>query len=175
MYFSNSTKPTKMNADEKMNADDLKYILAEEGRYGISQNYEDNDIMNEGCSAIDIEEMMWDNYRWNLPQWLDDPNLRSSTTSLSLTCPMSSSCLCPGHDFDDNEPPTKAVANDLCFGDYETPDDAKTCGGENYHINKLKTKRPSPKSERRRLREKRVKDLRVMESRCHKKNVAHEL
>ena len=35
-----------------MNADDIKYILAEEGRY-----YEDNAIMNEGIEAIDIDEM----------------------------------------------------------------------------------------------------------------------
>ena len=35
-----------------MNADDIKYILAEEGRY-----YEDYAIMNEGIEAIDIDEM----------------------------------------------------------------------------------------------------------------------
>lgn len=35
-----------------MNADDIKYILAEEGRY-----YEDNAIMNEGIEAIDIDDM----------------------------------------------------------------------------------------------------------------------
>uniref|UniRef100_A0A6C0BWB1 Uncharacterized protein n=1 Tax=viral metagenome TaxID=1070528 RepID=A0A6C0BWB1_9ZZZZ len=105
-----------------------KYILAEEGCY------EDDDIMNEGCAAIDIEEMN-------------------------------------GYEFNENSPRTKKVSSDPEFGDYETPDDVKARGGENYHINKQKTKPHSPKSERRKLREKRVKDIRTNESRCHKRAV----
>ena len=111
-----------------MNADDIKYILAEEGRY-----YEDYDIMNEGIEAIDIDEMNGE-----------------------------------------EEPPAKKVASDPHFGDYSTPDDVKARGGVNYHINKQKTK-SSPKSERRRLREKRTKDLPAKESRCHKKAGVNDL
>ena len=37
-----------------MNADDIKYILAEEGRYTDEEEYA---IMNEGIEAIDIDEM----------------------------------------------------------------------------------------------------------------------
>ena len=37
-----------------MNADDIKYILAEEGRYTEEEEYA---IMNEGIEAIDIDEM----------------------------------------------------------------------------------------------------------------------
>ena len=37
-----------------MNADDIKYILAEEGRYYEEEDYA---IMNEGIEAIDIDEM----------------------------------------------------------------------------------------------------------------------
>ena len=148
-----------------MNADDIKYILAEEGRYGIA-TYEDDDIMNEGCAEIVIEEMM------------------AYPMRLSMTCPMSSSAPCPWCDFDDSEPVTtdeddkplaKKVASDPRFGDYDTPDDIKARGGENYHLNKQKTKPHSPKSERRKQREKRVKDIRTKESRCHKKAVVYDL
>jgi hypothetical protein len=148
-----------------MNADDLKYILAEEGRYN------DDGIMNEGIEAIDIEEMMLENYYWNRPAWLDEPMWRISTEAWDIDDnePVATNEDDKPPTNEDDEPPTKKVSSDPHFGDYETPDDAKTSGGENYHINKQKTKRPSPKSERRRLREKRVKDLRVKESRCHKK------
>jgi hypothetical protein len=132
-----------------MNADDIKYILAEEGRYGV---YEDDDIMNEGCAEIDIDEM-------NGGEFHDADDYEPVTTD------------------EDDKPPTKAkaVANDPCFDDYETPEDVKTRGGENYHINKQKAKPHSPKSERRKLREKRVKDIRTKESRCHKRAAVYDL
>jgi len=114
--------------------DDIKYILAEEGRYGLT--YEDDDIMNEGIASIDIAEM-------NEPVTTDE----------------------------DDKPPSKKVSSDPHFGDYETPDDVKTRGGENYHVNKQKTKPHSPKSERRKQRQKRVKDIGRKESRIHKKAV----
>lgn len=153
-----------------MNADDIKYILAEEGRY------EDDDIMNDGCAAIDMDLLMEEGW----PMW--------RPTSYSLTCSMSHNC--PGcihdahdseltwyYDLDDdkNSPRTKAVSNDPEFGDYETPDEVKTRGGKNYHLNKQKSKPHSPKSERRKLREKRVKDIRTKESRCHKRAAVHDL
>ena len=116
--------------------EDQAYIEAEEGRYGV---YEDDDIMNEGIAAIDIDEMNWES----------DDNEQFV--------------------FDENDkPPAKKVSSDPHFGDYATPDDVKTRGSVNYHSNKQKTK-TSPKSERRRLREKRTKDLRVKDSRCHRK------
>jgi hypothetical protein len=71
------------------------------------------------------------------------------------------------------EPVHKSVANDTVYEDYITPEDIKTRGGENYHINKQKTKPHSPKSERKQKKEKRAKDRRTKESRCHRRNVAH--
>jgi len=138
--------------------DDMRYILAEEGRY-----YDDLDIMNEGITAINIDEMNEeDSLWWNRPEW------RSSTPIIiSHSEPITTD--------EDDKPPAKKVSSDPCFGDYETPEDAKTRGGENYHINKQKTKRPSPKSERRKLREKRVKDIRTKESRIHKRAVVHDM
>lgn len=140
-----------------MNADDIKYVQAEEGRYGLA-TYENDDIMNEGCAVIVIDEM-------------------SCHMKLSLTCTMSGNTPCSWCDTEpvttavDDKPPAKKVASDPCFGDYETPEDAKTRGGENYHLNKQKAKPHSPKSERVKQREKRVKDIRIKESRCHKKAV----
>jgi len=152
-----------------MNADDIKYILAEEGRYGV---YEDDDVMNEGCAAIDMDLLMEEGW----PMW--------RPTSYSLTCTMSRNC--PGcindiHDSEpvttdeDDKPPTKKVSSDPRFGDYDTPDDIKSRGGENYHLNKQKSKPHSPKSERRKQREKRVKDIRTKESRIHKRAVVYDL
>jgi len=131
--------------------DDQRYIRAEEGRYyGL---YDDFDIMNEGITMIDIDEMNEEDTWWNWPEW------RSNTTEPVTT----------------EKPPAKAVANDPCVDDYETPEDVKTRGGENYHINKLKTKPQSPKSEHRKQREKRVKDIRTKESRIHKRAVVYDL
>ena len=130
-----------------MNADDIKYILAEEGRYGI---YEDDDIMNEGITAIDIDEM-------NGFEFHDADDSEPPTTD------------------ENDKPPAKKVSSDPHFGDYATPDDVKTRGNVNYHLNKQKAKQHSPKGERRRLREKRVKDIRTKESRIHKKAVAGAL
>jgi hypothetical protein len=112
-------------------ADDIKYILAEEGRYTIEE--ENNIIMNEGISAIDIDEM--NGYRCRFCCWDEDP---------IETYP------------EDDEP-------------IEPEYDIKVRGGENYHINKLKTKPHSPKSERKQKKEKRTKDRPTKESRCHKK------
>ena len=126
-----------------MNADDLKYILAEEGRY-----YEDQDIMEEGIAQIDIEEMLGAE---------PEPQPQSDGEA-------------PQSDGDARE----INFYDPHFSDYETPEDIKTRGGENYHINKLRTKPHSPKSERRQKRERRVNDIRQKESRCHKKQI-HDL
>ena len=101
--------------------------------------YEDDDIMNEGIVAINIAEMNGESDD-NEPVVFDE----------------------------DDKPPAKKVSSDPHFGDYATPDDVKTRGSVNYHINKQKG-RTSPKSERRRLREKRTKDLQVKDSRCHRK------
>lgn len=131
-----------------MNADDIKYILAEEGRYGV---YEDDDIMNEGIAAIDIDEM-------NGGEFHDVDDSEPATTD-------------EDDKTEDDKPPAKKVSSDPHFGDYATPDDVKTRGSVNYHSNKQKTK-TSPKSERRRLREKRTNDLRVKDSRCHRKAFA---
>jgi hypothetical protein len=116
--------------------EDQAYIEAEEGRYGV---YEDDDIMNEGIAAIDIDEMNGESDD-NEPVVFDE----------------------------DDKPPAKKVSSDPHFGDYATPDDVKTRGSVNYHSNKQKSN-TSPKSERRRLREKRTKDMRAKDSRCHKK------
>lgn len=64
----------------------------------------------------------------------------------------------------------KSVGNDTVYSDYVAPEEIKQRGGENYHINKQKDK-TSPKSERRKLREKRTKDMGPKESRCHKKMI----
>lgn len=143
--------------------DDQMYIRAEEGRYGL---YDDDDIMNEGIAAIDIDEMN-----------------EEETWCKHCGCIKYAGLGC-FYDIHDSEPvatdeddkqPTKNVFSDPCVGDYETPEDAKTRGGENYHINKQKTKRPSPKSERRKIREKRVNDLQEKASRCHKRAVVHDM
>lgn len=153
-----------------MNADDIKYIQAEEGRYGVNQHYvsyEDDDIMNEGIAAIDIDEMNETDWFHTMmdagwPVW--------RPTSHPLSCAMNKPCCV--HEFDHEEPLAKKVSSDPEFGDYETPEDVKTRGGENYHINKQKSKPHSPKNERRNQREKRVKDIRIKESRVHKKTVS---
>jgi hypothetical protein len=72
------------------------------------------------------------------------------------------------------EPEQKAIANDLVYEDYATPDHIKTRGSVNYHINKQQKAKTSPKSERRKFREKRAKDMRTKDSRCHKKQI-HDL
>ena len=120
-----------------MNADDIKYILAEEGRY-----YEDYAMMNEGIEAIDIDEMNG-----------EQPVSSSSEPVSSSSEPVSSS----------SEP----VSSD----DDTHFDDIKSRGGENYYINKHKTKPHSPKSERNQKKEKRDKDRPIKESRCHKKAI----
>lgn len=115
-----------------MTFDDIDYILAEEGRYGIisdEEQQENNENMEYGLQQIRIDEMM--------------------TMSAPTLSPLAD-CL------EDDEPE-----------EY----DIKTRGGENYHINKLKTKPHSPKSERKHKREKHIKDHRAKESRCHKKKV----
>jgi hypothetical protein len=126
-----------INTDKPaMNADDIKYILAEEGRYNILAEKEYYNIMNEGIEAIDIDEM----------------NGEVSSSSE----PVSSS----------SEPVSSD--DDTKHSDY---DDIKTRGGENYHINKQKTKPHSPKRERKQKKEKRDKDRPIKESRCHKKAI----
>lgn len=125
-----------------MNADDIKYILAEEGRY-----YEDNAIMNEGIEAIDIDEM-----NGELSSSLEPEPVSSS----SEPEPVSSS----------SEPVSSE--DDAKHSDY---DNIKTRGGENYYINKHKAKPHSPKSERKQKKEKRDKDRPTKESRCHKKAI----
>ena len=119
-----------------------------ENKYILAEEgcYEDDAIMNEGCAEIDIDEM-------NGREFHDSEVSRHFEID------------------DDNSPRTKKVCSDPEFGDYETPADVKARGGENYHINKQKTKPHSPKSERSKLREKRVKDIRTKESRCHKRAV----
>jgi len=116
-----------------MNADDIKYILAEEGRYNILAEKEYYAIMNEGIEAIDIDEM----------------NGEVSSSSE----PVSSS----------SEPVSSE--DDAHF------DNIKTRGGENYYVNKQKTKPHSPKRERKQKKEKRDKDRPIKESRCHKKAI----
>ncbi len=117
-------------------ADDIKYILAEEGRYTIEE--ENNIIMNEGIAAIDVDEM--NGYRCPCCHWDEEPIETYS---------------------EDDEP-------------VEPEYDIKVRGGENYHINKFKTKPHSPKSERKQKKEKRTKDRPTKESRCHKKQI-HDL
>jgi hypothetical protein len=129
-----------------MNADDIKYILAEEGRYTIEE--ENNIIMNEGIAAIDVDEMNGET----------DGNESSESDGNEPTCRSERKKI-------------SAVSSDPYFSDYETPDDIKIRGGENYHINKLRTKPHSPKSERKQKKENRTKDRRTKESRCHKKQI----
>ena len=125
-----------------MNADDIKYILAEEGRY-----YEDYAIMNEGIEAIDIDEMNGEQ---------PEPVSSSSEPVSSSSEPPSSS----------SEPVSSE--DDAKHSDY---DNIKTRGGENYYINKHKAKPHSPKRERKQKKEKRDKDRPTKESRCHKKAI----
>jgi hypothetical protein len=133
--------PSTMTAYE-----DIDYILAEEGRYGINDN---DEIMNYGVEQIDIDEMSGGVF------W--------SETDSDDNEPV---CLAEN----DKTPINKLVSSDPHFGDYEPPlNDIKNRGGENYHINKLKTKPHSPKSERKLKKEKRSRDRPVKESRCHKK------
>jgi hypothetical protein len=142
-FLLNEEKVFFSAATSTMNADDLKYILAEEGRY---TNDEENEaIMDEGIAAIDVDEM----------------NGETSESENEPACRT------------ENEKPS-SISSDPHFSDYETPDDIKTRGGENYHINKLRTKPHSPKAERRQKRERRVNDIRQKESRCHKKQI-HDL
>lgn len=154
MYFSQPRQPTMTT-----HADDLKYILAEEGRYSIEE--ENNIIMNEGIDAIDIEEILY----------VRPTSIPTSSSLTEINSKLTvDRCACSY--WDTEETHRKKVTSDQDVGDYETPDDIKTRGGENYHINKHKTKPNSPKNERRQVREKRVNDIRTKDSRCHKKAAA---
>ncbi len=127
-----------------MTFDDIDYILAEEGRYGISSSGdEEQEIMEYGLQQIRIDEILYTR-----------PTSSSLTEKSAAYC-----CWDEENSYPEDDEPVEP--------DY----DIKVRGGENYHLNKLKAKPHSPKRERKQKREKHIKDHRAKESRCHKKKV----